>query len=84
MPFVLTERFNQDVLEEHFGRQRSLSRRNDNPTLNQFGYQANALRIQRSVVPCTGNTKGSYPQKRQVSWCEVDEKPLNKRVKIKM
>ena len=29
MPFVLTERFNQDVLEEHFGRHRGIGHRND-------------------------------------------------------
>ena len=54
MPFVLTERFNQDVLEEHFGRHRSLGRRNDNPTVKQFGYQSNTIRMQRSVAPVTG------------------------------
>ena len=27
----------QDVIEEHFGRQRSLGRKNDNPTVRQFG-----------------------------------------------
>ena len=30
--FVLTERFRQDLLEEYFGRQRSIGCRNDNPT----------------------------------------------------
>ena len=44
MPFVLTEKFNQDVVEEYFGRQRrSMGRRNENPNLFQFGYQANAI-----------------------------------------
>ena len=28
---VLTEKFNQDSLEEHFGNIRSVNRRNDNP-----------------------------------------------------
>ena len=37
MSFVLTERFNQDVLEEYFGRHRSIGRRNDNPDLYNFG-----------------------------------------------
>ena len=31
--FVLTERFCQDVLEEYFGHQRGIGRRNDNPTV---------------------------------------------------
>jgi len=33
-------------LEEHFGRQRSLGRRSDNPSLYQFGYNENTLRMQ--------------------------------------
>ena len=65
MPFVLTERFNQDVVEEYFGRHRSLGRRNDNPTMYQFGYNTNTIRIQRSVVPVTGNTRGAHKQKRR-------------------
>ena len=39
MPFVLTERFNQDVVEEYFGRQRQLGQRNDNPIMYQFWVQ---------------------------------------------
>ena len=49
MPYVLTERFEQDLVEEYFGRQRSLGHRNDNPTVHHFGYQANTIRLQRSV-----------------------------------
>ena len=79
MQFVLTNRFNQDVVEEHFGRQRSLGRRNDNPNLWQFGYNENTIRIQRSVTPVTGNTSGGHKQKRQVSWSTVDNSPLAKR-----
>ena len=79
MPYVLSERFNQDVLEEHFGRHRSLGRRNHNPTIHQFGYQSNTLRMQRSVVPVTGNTKGAHKTKRVPSWTIVDETPLKKR-----
>ena len=36
--FVPTERFYQDVLEEYFGRQRDIGRRNNNPTVFQFGF----------------------------------------------
>ena len=83
MPYVLTSRFNQDCAEEDFGRQRSLGGRNDNPTIEQFGYQAkNTLRMQRSVVVPTGNTKGIYNRKRQFSWCNIDETPLKKRLTL--
>ena len=43
--FVLTECFCQDVLEEYFGRQRGIGRRNDNPTVFQFGYNDNIIRM---------------------------------------
>lgn len=78
MSYVFTQRFNQDLLEEYFGRQRSLGRRNDNPTVQQFGYQANTIRIQRSVHKASGNTSGQCMQKKK-SWNEVDEEILPKR-----
>ena len=81
MKFVLTEKFNQDVLEEYFGRHRSLGRRNDNPTIYQLGYQSNVIRIQRCVVPVRGNTEGKHRRrgKRVRSWSVVDNEPLDKR-----
>ena len=80
MPYILSERFNQDVLEENFGRHRGLGRRNDNPTLHQFGYDSNTIRMARSVAPVTGNTKGKQKKKRHVSWSIVDHTPLPKRI----
>ena len=77
--FVLTEKFNQDALEEYFGRHRSLGRRNDNPSIYEMGYNCNTLRIQRSYVPVTGNTKGAHKGKRKVSWKIVDNTALKKR-----
>ena len=38
MKFVLTERFNQDVAEGNFGSHRGVGRRDENPSLHQFGY----------------------------------------------
>ena len=78
MLFVLSERLNQDILEEYFGKHFALGRRNDNLDLKQFGYQSNTLRIQRSVVPVTGNTKGGHKQKRHVSWSKGYDEPLPK------
>ena len=45
MELMLTEKLCQDVIEEHFGRQRELGSRNDNPTIKQFGYNDNTLRM---------------------------------------
>ncbi len=79
MEFVLTEKFNQDVVEEYFGTQRSFGRRNDNLSMYQFGYNANTIRMQRSIAPVKGNTKRAHKQKRRVSWFTVDDQPLKKR-----
>ena len=80
MKFVLAEKFNLDVVEEYFIRKRSLDRRSENHTTNQFGYQDNTIRLQRSIVPMTGNTAGKYT-KLVVSSGVVDNSPLNKRQK---
>ncbi len=79
--FVLTERFSQDCLEEYFGRQRQLGRRNDNPDVFQFGYNDNTIRVVRSTAPMTGNTKGIY-KGRYRSWYNVDDTKLSKQKKL--
>ena len=78
---MLIEPFCQDVLEEYFGRQRGIGQRNDNPTVFQFGYNDNIIRIQRSVVSFTGNTRGKYENKRTTSLNGVDNQLLPKRKK---
>ena len=55
--YILSERFCQDILEEYFGNQRKLGMRNENPDINQFGYNANTLRIQCNVSCTSGNTR---------------------------
>lgn len=47
--FVLSNKFCQDPLEQHFGRHRCLGRTNDNPTVHQFGYHETLLRQGRSL-----------------------------------
>ena len=79
--FVLTERFCQGVLKEYFWRQRGIGRRNDNPTVSQFGYNDNIIRMQRSVTNFTGNTRGKHKNKRTTSWNDVDNQLLPKRKK---
>lgn len=56
------------VLEEYFGKHRSIERRNDNPHLYNFGYNSNAIRMQRLIAPVTGNTRGSHKYKCRFSW----------------
>ena len=81
MEFVLSERFCQDPLEEYFGVQRQLGRRNDNPDLKTFGYNDNRIRIQRTISCNTGNTRGRYDHKK--SWENTTDEPLPKRHRSK-
>lgn len=81
MEYVLTERFCQDPVEEYFGNQRKLGRRNDNPDVQSFGYHDNTIRIQRTVSCQSGNTRGR--KDRQRAWVEVTNDPLPVRKKPK-
>ena len=77
MPFVLTERFCQDILEEYFGNQRAQGRRSDNPDLQSFGYNDNASKVKRFISHTSGNTRGKYNRKR--AWESVSDEKLKKR-----
>ena len=57
--FVLTGRVSQDPTEENFGRHRAARRRNEHPSLYQFGYDSNMIRMSRSVVHVTVNSTGA-------------------------
>ena len=56
-PYVLTERFCQDPLENYFGRQRSMGHRKDNPSIRDFGYNDNTIRTQKIFRPIAGNCR---------------------------
>lgn len=81
MEYVLTERFCQDPVEEYFGNQRKLGRRNDNPDVRSFGYHDNTIRMQRAVSCQSGNTRGR--KDRQRAWVEITNDPLPVRKKLK-
>lgn len=81
MEYVLTERFCQDPVEEYFGNQRKLGRRNDNPDVYSFGYNDNSIRIQRTVSCQSGNTRGRKDKRR--AWVNVTNDPLPARKKPK-
>ena len=44
--YVLTNRFCQDPVEQYFGKQRGMWRRSDNPTIYNFGFNDNTIRMQ--------------------------------------
>ena len=77
--FLFNEKFNQDRLEEYFGKRRSLGW-NDNPDVYQFGYNSNTIRMRQSIAINTGNTSGLYGNKKKgASWSSVDNGALMKR-----
>jgi len=49
LPCVATRRISQDSLESYFGHQRSLGRRNENPSIHQFGYRRTAIVLKREL-----------------------------------
>ena len=75
--FLLTGKISQDSTEENFGRHRAAGR-NDNPSLYQFGYDSNIIRLSRNIMPVTGNTEGAHKNNKS-SWSVVDNAPLPKR-----
>eukprot|EP00794_Sanderia_malayensis_P002699 gene2699-3120_t len=62
VPYILTERFCQDPLENYFGRQRSLGHRKDNPSLRDVGYNDNTIRTTKLFRPITGNCRNDDPE----------------------
>ena len=54
VPYVLTERFCQDPLENYFGYQRSIGTRKDNPSVRDFDYNDNGIRNQKTFRPIQG------------------------------
>ncbi len=81
MKYVLTNHFCQDPVEQYFGKQRSIGRRSDNPTIYNFGYNDNKIRIQRSNSQIKGNTIGNTAGQKR--WRTVDANKLLRRKRRK-
>ena len=82
VPYVLTERFSQDYLEEYFGHQRQCGKRADNPDAVQFGYNDRTLQIQRNAGLVSRGNVGSRRQEGQARWATVRDEPLPKKKKV--
>ena len=76
IPYILSERFCQDDLENYFGKQCAISRRCDNPTVRDFGYNDNKIKSQFPVRPIAGNVQGPVGKFNRIS-----DEPLPKRKK---
>lgn len=75
MEFVLTERFNQDPIEQHFGMHRTVNGCNTNPSLDKFNHTMVRLRTvgSQAIAPIRGNTR------RQLDLAPIDATPLPKK-----
>ncbi|VDH96810.1 Hypothetical predicted protein [Mytilus galloprovincialis] len=73
--FLLSEKFNQDPLEEYFSKQRGMGGFCDNPTVGQF--QNNALKLQVANAPAVmASTRGNCQTRQNAQPIEA---PLSKR-----
>ena len=77
--YVLSGRFSQDPLEQHFSAQRRRCGSNTNPTFEQFGYNELALHTIKSknVASMRGNTR--IEATNQVDFMEESQLPLKRR-----
>ena len=81
---LLSEKFSQDLLEEHFGRHRRMGGCNDNPTQAQFPQQEIALSVISSnlISDPRGNTEGRQRNREPLKVDDIrlpKKRPLNKR-----
>ena len=74
IPYILSERFCQDDLENYFAKQRVIDRRCDNSNVRDFGYNDNIIKPQFSVRPIAGNVQGPVGKFNRMS-----DEPLSKR-----
>lgn len=76
--YLLSDRFNQDPLENYFSRQRAQGSRCDNPTAQACLEAAQSIRVQRSMSlqPVRGNCGR---KRRQFPEEVIDDTPLKKR-----
>ena len=83
-PYLLSEHFSQDPIENYFGQQRSQGGWSQNPTVQACLTSAQSLRVQGSLamMPLRGNSrrkKRLFKDKEEV----IDDKPLPKRPRKK-
>ena len=78
---VLSDKFNQDPLEQHFGRQRMKLGCNENPMLSDYMYNELKLQVAKAnmVKIMKGNTKGRNDNETLIDI--TDARPLPKRQK---
>ena len=58
IPYIRSEIFFQDDLENFFGKQRAIGCRSDTPAAHEFRYNDNTVKNQFSVGSIRGNVQG--------------------------
>ena len=78
---LLTDTFNQDPLEKHFGKHRSKLGGCDNPTILQYGETERKFQVAKSdsIIVMRGNTSGRASVRRKID--TTKSAPLPKRKK---
>ena len=76
IPYILSERFCQDDLENYFGKQQAIGRRSDNPTVHYFIYTDNTVKNQFLIRPIGANVQGPAEK-----FNEICNEPFPKRRK---
>ena len=79
--YVLSDKFNQDPLEEHFGKQRARGGGIENPSLEQYMYNERKIIVSKSDMVIKGNTRGRKGKKTTIDI--NDKRELQKRPKKK-
>lgn len=77
--FLLSAHFNQDPIESFFGQQRAHGGSSDNPNSKTFLYNAQTIRVQRTMA-VHGNRENVQRQKRSLVIDDYDslKRPLSK------
>ena len=76
VPYILSEWFSQDDVENYIGRQRVTGERCDNPTVQDFGCNDITIKLQYSVRPIAGNVRGPA-----LKFNEIIAEPLPKKMR---
>jgi len=81
--YFLSDKINQDPVEEHFGRMRMRGGSNENPTLEEFGYRNRKAIVAKAemLTVMRGNTRGRVKENTKIDI--TDTRQLPKRPKKK-
>lgn len=79
--YFLSDKLNQDPVEEHFGKQRMRGGGSDNPTLEEYGQNERKILVAKSdmIRVMRGNTRGRQQIDTEIDI--TDMTPLRRRAK---